>query len=81
MYKIRKNLEPEYLASMLTKDSRNRRIMIPNIDLGLAQKSFTMRGSESWNKLPENIRNQSKISIFKKMVKKWISLNIPKFKE
>ena len=81
VFKIRKNLEPEYLASMLTKDSRNRRIMIPNIDLGLAQKSFTMRGSESWNKLPENIRNQSKISIFKKMVKKWISLNIPKFKE
>ena len=36
VFKIRKNLEPEYLARMLTKDSRNRRIMISNIDLGLA---------------------------------------------
>ena len=81
VFKIRKSSEPEYLSGILNKDSRNKRILIPNLDLGLAQKSFTIRGAESWNKLPEYIRNQSKISIFKKMVKNWIVLNIPKFIE
>ena len=79
--KIRKSSEPEYLAGILNKDSRHKRILIPNLDLGLAQKSFTIRGAESWNKLPEYIRNQSKISIFKKTAKNWIVLNIPKFIE
>ena len=81
VFKIRKSSEPEYLAGILKKDSRNKRILIPNINLGLAQKSFTLRGAETWNQLPENIRNLSKISTFKKMVKNWIILNIPKFIE
>ena len=44
VFKIRGNSEPEHLAGLLGADSRNKRIIIPNLDLGLAQKSFTLRG-------------------------------------
>ena len=51
VFKIRKNQEPEYLAEVLSRDNRNGRILIPNLGLTLAKKSFTMRGSENWNQL------------------------------
>ena len=79
VFKIRGNSEPEHLAGLLGADSRNKRIIIPNLDLGLAQKSFTLRGAECWNEVPLYIRENQKISIFKKMVKNWIVLNIPRF--
>ena len=44
VFKIRGNSEPEHLDGHLGADNRNKRIIIPNLDLGLAQKSFTLRG-------------------------------------
>ena len=79
VFKIRSSGEPKYLANSLLKDSRNDRIMIPNLELRLTQKSFTIRGAGYWNRLPENIRKQSKIGIFKKLAQKWILENVPRF--
>ena len=79
VFKVRQNNEPEYLAERLKVDTRNRRILIPNTNLRLAQKSFITRGSANWNDLPEFIRSQEKIGIFKKQVKKWIEVNVPRF--
>ena len=79
VFKIRSSGEPKYLANRLLKDSRNARIMIPNLELRLTQKSFTIRGADYWNRLPENIRKQSKIGIFKKLAQKWILENVPRF--
>ena len=79
IFKVRKNNEPECLASKLKNDTRTGHILIPNMKLGLAQNAFTIRGSASWNYLPENIRNQLKIGAFKKLTKLWIADNIPRF--
>ena len=79
VFRIRSSSQPEHLAKLLKQDSRNSRIIIPNIDLRVAQKSFTMRGSTSWNILPLSIRNQVKIGTFKKLAKQWILSNIEKF--
>ena len=61
VFKIRQTGEPEYLATFLKADSRNVKIMIPNLKLGLAQKSFCFRGSSDWNSLPDFIRNSVQI--------------------
>ena len=79
VFKIRSSQEPEYLAEILSKDSRNSRIIIPNLDLKLAQKSFTLRGADSWNKVPISIRQNAKIGLFKRQLRKWVYENIPRF--
>ena len=79
VFKIRQNNEPEYWSVKLKNDTPTGRILIPNTDLGLAQNSFQIRGSSNWNSLPRSIRNQHKIGSFKKMAKKWIVENIPRF--
>ena len=81
IFKIRICKEPEYLASISVKDSRNSRIIIPNLDLTLAQKSFTVRGAVNWNQLHLNITKTDKIGPFKKLAKKWIFENVPRFLE
>ena len=81
VFKIRSNNEPEHLASILRLDSRNRRILIPNLNLKIAQDSFTVRGAASWNLLPLSIREQTKIGIFKKLMKSWVLDNISMFLE
>ena len=79
IFKIRNSSEPEYLARFLKDDSRTGRLIIPNIDLGLARKSFTFRGADQWNLLPCSLRTTSKIGEFKKKLRKWIMDNIPRF--
>ena len=78
-FKIRINQEPEHLASILCKTSRNSRIMIPNFSLTLVCQSFTVRAAEYWNHLPLNIRLTNKIGVFKQLVKNWIVKNVPRF--
>ena len=81
VYKIRSKNQPEYLAELLSKDSRNFRIMIPRYDLQITNRAFTIRGAAAWNKIPRRIREQPKIGPFKKMLKNWVKLNIEKFPE
>ena len=79
VYKIKKFGEPEYLASHLNKENIYGRIIIPNCGLGLATKSFSYRGARQWNLLPASIRRATKISIFKKELRRWIQANVPRF--
>ena len=79
VYKIKKFGEPEYFASHLNKENIYGRIIIPNCGLGLATKSFSYRGARQWNLLPASIRRATKISIFKKGLRRWIQANVPRF--
>ena len=67
VFKLRNNMEPKHLAGIMCQDSRNKRILIPNLDLTLAQKSFTLRAAENWNKMPLHLRSNLKIGAFKKL--------------
>ena len=60
VFRIRLSNEPEYLSKILGNDSRNGRILLPRFDLSISQKSFTYRGANEWNKLPEEIRRYRK---------------------
>ena len=79
VYRIRVSKEPEYLASSLCNDNRLGKIIVQITRLTLAMKSFKIRGACNWNALPEDIRNTSKIGVFKKKLKIWIKLNVPRF--
>ena len=81
IFKIRSSRKPEQLSSILCRDSRNSRIIIPNLELSVVQKSFTIRGADSWNQLPLNVTKSQKIGHFKKLAKNWIEENIPRFTE
>ena len=81
VYKIRKNNQPEHLAELLKRDSRNNRIMIPRFNLQMTNRSFTVRGADSWNLIPRTIREESKIGTFKKMLKDWVKNNVFRFPE
>ena len=72
VYRIRQSKEPEYLAEQLRVDNRNGRVIVPNCKLGLRQNSFCMRGADTWNMLPPNIRGVKKIGQFKTEVKRWV---------
>ena len=80
-FRIRGNKEPEYLSTILTRDNRAERIIIPNTNLTLAKNSYCYRGAAQWNSLPEYIRKTKKIGQFKSSLKKWINLNVPQFVE
>ena len=79
VFKIRKSGEPEYLARILTSDNINNRIIIRVTDLSLAMRSFIYRRARGWNQLPATLRNNSKISQYKKELKLWVLTNIPRF--
>ena len=79
IYRIRKAGEPEYLARQLQNDNRNGRIIVPTCKLSLTQKSFCIKGADTWNSLPANIRQSRKIREFKMKTKSWVQTNIPRF--
>ena len=81
VHRIRLKGEPEYLADILGKTSRQagEDIIVENIKLGLVRKSFTFRGAIQWNKLPPDLRREPKIGKFKKRLRDWIGENIERF--
>ena len=79
VYRIRMSREPEYLAASLCRDNRLGKIVVQNTRLSLAKKSFKIRGASNWNELPEEIRSEVKIGLFKKKLRTWIKANVPKF--
>ena len=79
VYRIRQSNEPEYLAEKLQFDSRNGRVIVPNLKLGLARRSFCFRGADTWNSLPMHVRQARKIGEFKKGVRKWVQGNVARF--
>ena len=81
VFRIRKSGEPEYLARKLKYDNILQNIIIPNTGLSLAKQSFTYRAAQQWNLLPKGTRNILKIGKFKKELRKWTMMNIPRFND
>ena len=79
VYRIRVSGQPEYLASLLTKENARGQILVRNSRLELYRKSFIPRGSNLWNKLPVNIRTMPTLASFKKAVRKWIDHHVNMF--
>ena len=78
-FRIRQAKEPEYLSSVMAKDNRADRIIVPNTNLTLAKNSYCYRAASQWNSLPEHIRRNTRIGQFKSQLKKWILQNIAQF--
>ena len=78
-YRIRETREPEYLSSLLSRDSRSGRIIVSNTRLTLAKNSYCYRGAAQWNSMPENIRSIKKLDQFKVQLRKWILANVTQF--
>ena len=79
VYRIRKSKVPEDIGTTLCRDNQNGHIVIKNTRLELYRKSFVFRGSMLWNKLPREIRTETKLVNFKKLLRKWLVENISRF--
>ena len=79
VYKIRKSKEPEYLARKLTRDNLRGNIIVPYTHLTLLKRSFVLRGSELWNRLPMSVRSLKKDMEFKTELRKWVTEQVNKF--
>ena len=76
VYRIRKSQEPEHLFSILGRDNSTGHIIMKNKQLGLYRNSFVFRRSLLWNKLPNEVRIETKIAKFKKGLRKWVFNNV-----
>ena len=79
IFRIRQAGEPEYLARQLLIDNRNGKLIVPKCKLSLAQKSFCMRGADTWNTLSAQVRESRTLREFKMKTKSWVLANIPRF--
>jgi hypothetical protein len=48
----------------------------PNYTLNISREGFVYRGAAIFNKLEENLRNQTKLQKFKDGVKEWVNTKI-----
>ena len=79
VFKVRKFSQPEYLAHQLKNENYRGKIIVKNSRLSLYSQSFVPRGSKCWNMLPDYIRSLSKLSSFKKELRRWIVDNVAQF--
>ena len=79
IFRIKETNEPEELASILNKENRNKKIIIPQSNLTLYRMSFTYRGISLWNKLPKSCKETKKIGHFKAQLKIWIKEEVSRF--
>lgn len=79
MYKVQKDLAPEYLGDLFTKTyalhGRNLRsvdndlLRIPFSRTSYYENSFAINGAKQWNSLPLDLRQSSTLNSFKKSLK------------
>ena len=79
--KILQSGKPEYIADqMIVREAGGTRsgstLPPTRSSLTLSREGFIYRGSKLFNLLPENLRNENKISKFKGEAKTWVKLNI-----
>ena len=79
VFKISRSGQPEYLAEKLTRRNRFDSIILPNVRLEIARKSFYFRAAVTWNRLPQSVRNSTSLSEFKRLSRSWIRENVPGF--
>ena len=68
------NQEPAYLAAKL---QMNPRVMLPKYKLSVSREGFFYRTSALYNSLPVDLRVDMPPNKFKRIVKIWISENVP----
>ena len=77
--------QPRYLSEKLTlrKPTQDgvfpcRKINTINVqcELSIARSGFCYRGAKLWNSLPSGLRQEIRVNIFKKNVRKWVLDNI-----
>ena len=78
-YKIVKSGKPSYIATRwrgreLNTDTRQGAGLLipPRYKLNIAKEGFVFRGATIFNKLDVKLRNETKLSIFKEGVRKWV---------
>ena len=74
--------KPSYLADRLKipqdRGTRSGEVLNQeNLQLRLAREGFVYRGTKLYNLFPENLKQETKMSRFKKITKSWIKQNIP----
>ena len=79
VYRIRSSRAPQYLSSIMCRQSRNGRIVIPHSTLTIASNSFCFRATAQWNRLPIGLRIVTSVGIFKRRLKKWVQDHVPQF--
>ena len=80
MHKVVNNLTPAYLNEMFTNTdtdytlrNNENKLQLPKPRTDYLKRSFCYDGAAVWNKLPENIRTTSSLSVFRKKLKKHFS--------
>ena len=63
---------PQKVADRLDIDRVEMKINITEPRLLFSEQNFTVRASRDWNRLPDNIRMNKKLTIFKKQVRNWV---------
>lgn len=84
VFKIKNGLAPQYLANKLeyngnfhNRNTRNRQeLRLPNLKTELARKSIFYNGIKMFNELPSEIRRQTELYSFKRMVKAYVLENV-----
>jgi hypothetical protein len=79
VYKMRQTGEPEYLTGKMLNDNFRGGLIVPATSLSLAKNGFCFRGGDSWLSLPEALRDIMKVGPFKKALKTYTMMNIPRF--
>ena len=80
--KIMMTHKPSYLSNRLklTQDKGTRSgstLTGEKPSLGMAREGFVYRGIKLFNLLPDSLKHENKLKIFKKKIKSWIKENIP----
>ena len=80
MFKIVNNPDPLgvlQIPQVRHSHERNTRQMhdlqVPRTRTKIADRALSIRGSIQWNKLPETIKQNTRITLFKKKVKEFVS--------
>ena len=76
---MRQTGEPEYLAGKMLNDNFRGGLIVPATRLSLVKNSFCFCGEDSWLSLPEALRNIRKVGSFKKALKTYTMMTIPRF--
>ena len=84
--KILTNRQPEYLYRRLSENVRTHTYSLRNrtpgdiirsrTNLSITKNSFIERGTEAWNKLPTQLREEP-LKAFKKHLRSWVRTNVP----
>ena len=80
--KIMLDQKPAYLAERLRlSQGRSTRsgttVVADKSDLGLVREGFIHRGTKLFNLMPETLKNEKDMNLFKKNVKRWTMDTIP----